>query len=220
MTQHAKIYPNSPLFWQINSIGLGLAAILLLWFFPVGGALDHQIIAPWVNADGTFPYRDNWWLTRIAHQWVKNLIIAMVVVLLMQFFASFYGQKWRAYRWTAGYTLMAMLLSVSLVGLLKSQSSHACPWSLAQQGSHGVMWLEHSLNGGKCFPGGHSSAGFGLLALFFAYRLQAPQRAHFYLITALILGFAMGWAQMMRGAHFMSHNLWTLWLTWLEGCAS
>jgi membrane-associated PAP2 superfamily phosphatase len=24
----------------------------------------------------------------------------------------------------------------------------------------------------------------------------------------------MGWAQMMRGAHFLSHNLWTGWVIW------
>jgi membrane-associated PAP2 superfamily phosphatase len=30
-----------------------------------------------------------------------------------------------------------------------------------------------------------------------------------------VLGFSMGWAQMMRGEHFLSHNLWTAWLVWL-----
>ena len=27
-------------------------------------------------------------------------------------------------------------------------------------------------------------------------------------------GFALGLAQQMRGAHFMSHTLWTAWLCW------
>ncbi|EMU16832.1 hypothetical protein ABNIH16_20160, partial [Acinetobacter baumannii ABNIH16] len=30
----------------------------------------------------------------------------------------------------------------------------------------------------------------------------------------ILLGFMMGWAQMMRGAHFLSHNLWTGWVVW------
>jgi membrane-associated PAP2 superfamily phosphatase len=34
------------------------------------------------------------------------------------------------------------------------------------------------------------------------------------LVLALVLGFSMGWAQMMRGEHFLSHNLWTAWLVW------
>ncbi len=41
------------------------------------------------------------------------------------------------------------------------------------------------------------------------------KRAYFFLVSGCILGFAMGWAQMMRGAHFLSHNLWTAWVIWL-----
>lgn len=201
-------------FWKINCFGLLVSAVLLYWIFPVGGALDHQIIAPWVNADGLFPYRENWWLTTVAHNAVKYVIIAVDVILLIKFLGSFYIQKWQPERMAIGYALIAMLVSSSLVGVLKAHSSHACPWNLAQQGSTGVIWLQHTFKLGRCFPGGHASAGFALLALFFAYRLQAPQRARFYLVTALILGFAMGWAQMMRGAHFISHNLWTFWFTW------
>lgn len=214
MKHQHNINPQAALFWQVNGLGLIIAAVMLCILFPIGGALDHQIIMPWVNADGVFPYRENWWLTTIAHNAVKYVIIAIVVVMLYQFIASFYNKSYRGFRWATGYTLIAMLLSTSLVGLLKSHSTHACPWNLAQHGSNGVFWLEHTLKAGKCFPGGHSSAGFALIALFFAHRLQAPKRAWFYLLAAVTLGFAMGWAQMMRGAHFMSHNLWTLWVTW------
>jgi membrane-associated PAP2 superfamily phosphatase len=42
-----------------------------------------------------------------------------------------------------------------------------------------------------------------------------PKLAKVGLILGLILGFAMGWGQMMRGAHFMSHNLWTAWVVWV-----
>lgn len=34
------------------------------------------------------------------------------------------------------------------------------------------------------------------------------------LIGGLALGTVMGAVQMMRGAHFLSHNLWTLWVVW------
>lgn len=206
-------------FWKINCFSLLVSAVLLYWIFPVGGALDHQIIAPWVSSDGTFPYRESWWLTTIAHQAVKYVVIAIVLVILVKFIGGFYVDRWRDERWANGYILFSMLLSCGLIGALKANSSHACPWSLAQSGAAGVVWLEHSITLGRCYPGGHASAGFSLLALFFAYRQQAPQRALFYLLSALILGFAMGWAQMMRGAHFMSHNLWTLWVTWAVNVA-
>jgi len=33
-------------------------------------------------------------------------------------------------------------------------------------------------------------------------------------VVALVLSFGMGWVQQMRGAHFLSHTLWSLWLSW------
>ncbi len=203
------------LFWLLNSIGLILSIIVLNQFFPVNGTVDHWFIQPWVSSDGSFPYRENWWLTTIAHNWVKYFILGIVLIYIIQFVGSFFIHTWRDKRWISGYVLLAMLCSSTLVGTLKSMSEHACPWSLAQPGSDGIMWLSHTLSLGKCFPGGHSSAGFGLLALFFAYHLQAPKKARLYLLAALVLGSGMGWTQMMRGAHFLSHNLWTLWFTWL-----
>lgn len=203
------------LFWLLNSIGLILSIIVLNQFFPVNGTVDHWFIQPWVSSDGSFPYRENWWLTTIAHNWVKYFILGIVLIYIIQFVGSFFIHTWRDKRWISGYVLLAMLCSSTLVGTLKSMSEHACPWSLAQPSSDGIMWLSHTLSLGKCFPGGHSSAGFGLMALFFAYHLQAPKKARLYLLAALVLGSGMGWTQMMRGAHFLSHNLWTLWFTWL-----
>jgi membrane-associated PAP2 superfamily phosphatase len=33
-------------------------------------------------------------------------------------------------------------------------------------------------------------------------------------LLALAWGFGLGWLQQMRGAHFLSHTLWSLWLSW------
>lgn len=202
------------LFWSFSSIGLLLYAFLLAKFLPINGRLDHWFIAPWVDSTGRFFARDNWWLTHIAHHGVKNVIIGLIVILLIQFIGSFYRISWRHYRWPSGYVLISALCTTTLVGLLKSQSGHACPWSLAQVQQHHLVWLDHLSKAGHCFPGGHASAGFALIALFFAYRQSHPTKAWFYLVATLVLGFAMGWGQMMRGAHFLSHNLWTLWVAW------
>ena len=34
------------------------------------------------------------------------------------------------------------------------------------------------------------------------------------IVSALLAGLALGLAQQMRGAHFMSHTLWSAWLCW------
>lgn len=210
----ARTFFQDSRFWLFNTAGLLAYALLLIQFFPVNGALDHWFIAPWVDSTGHFPERENWWLTHIAHHGIKHVIIGLIVIVLVQFIGSFWRKDWRNYRWPAGYVLLSTALTTTLVGLLKSQSEHACPWSLTQVQQHHLVWLDHLSKAGHCFPGGHASAGFALIALFFAYRQSHPAKAWLYLVATVVLGFAMGWGQMMRGAHFLSHNLWTLWVAW------
>jgi membrane-associated PAP2 superfamily phosphatase len=31
----------------------------------------------------------------------------------------------------------------------------------------------------------------------------------------VVFGLWLGWVQVMRGAHFVSHNLWTVWVVWV-----
>ena len=96
---------------------------------------------------------------------------------------------------------------------MQNRLKHACPWDMAVATTQGILW-DLSATAGHCFPGGHASSGFALLVGYFIYRTTRPKRAYFFLLAALILGFAMGWAQMMRGAHFLSHTLWTGWIIW------
>lgn len=190
---------------------LALSALLLNLFIPVSGAVDMYLIRPWLNASGQFVLRDNWYLAVLNHEIVKKIIIAASVGFLTLWLASFKWSRLRAQRLNYGYMFGVSLLSSSMVGLWKSQSDHACPWNMLHK--HGTTWFWdlHPV-AGHCFPGGHASAGFALITGYFAFRLMQPKRAYFYLLAGLLLGMGMGWAQMMRGAHFFSHNLWTLWV--------
>jgi len=55
------------------------------------------------------------------------------------------------------------------------------------------------------------------LALFFALRDRRPRTARIALVVALGLGAVFSLGRMMQGAHFLSHNLWTLLFDWLIG---
>src|SRR6218665_451834 len=44
-----------------------------------------------------------------------------------------------------------------------------------------------------------------------------PGVARWWLAGALLAGLVLGGAQQLRGAHFMSHTLWTGWLCWSTG---
>lgn len=68
---------------------------------------------------------------------------------------------------------------------------------------------------GHCFPAGHASAGFSFVSGWFAFRRAGQRRlAGRWLGAALAAGLLLGLAQQARGAHFMSHTLWSAWLCW------
>ena len=198
-------------FFLKNSLLLGLLFLILLFMFPVGGAIDMQLIYPWIDSAGNFPLKNNWFLVEINHKLIKHLVIGFFVIILLSWIASFKFDQLKAFKWQLGYLFWVSVLSTVLIGLLKSHSAHACPWSMTESTAFGYVW-DFSATQGHCFPGGHASTGFSLLTGFFVFRKSNPKIAYFFLCLGLVLGFITGWGQMMRGAHFLSHNLWTGWI--------
>lgn len=192
-----------------------IVSFCVLWIgFPIGGMLDLILIDPWISPSGQFILRDNWYLAELSHRYIKNFIVLIYVSFLMLWLGSFKFNTLKTNRWRYGYFFGMVILSTSMIGLLKSQSAHACPWNITIPTPQGFFW-DFSATKGHCFPGGHAATGFAMMAGYFVFRDSNQKRAYFYLISAVILGFALGWAQMMRGAHFLSHNLWTAWIIWL-----
>ena len=184
---------------------------ILIYVFPIYGKIDLALIQPWIDQFGHFTERNNWYLVHLNHKVFKQLLIAVYLSFLVLWLASFKLEKLRPQRWLYGYMFVVSILSTALIGILKSQSAHACPWDMTEQTATGFIW-NFTATHGHCFPGGHASTGFALIMGFFIFRLDQKKLAWFYLFSGVVLGFAMGWAQMMRGAHFLSHNLWTAWI--------
>ncbi|WP_196082936.1 phosphatase PAP2 family protein [Acinetobacter sp. Res13-Abat-PEC06-P4-01] len=182
-----------------------------MFVFPIGGTIDMQLIHPWIDSTGNFPLKNNWFLVEINHKLLKNLVIVFYVTVLVTWILSFKLENLKTYRWQLGYLFWVSVLSTVVIGLLKSHSAHACPWSMTESTALGYVW-DFSATKGHCFPGGHASTGFSLVTGFFVFRKSNPKIAYFFLCLGLILGFITGWGQMMRGAHFLSHNLWTGWI--------
>lgn len=66
---------------------------------------------------------------------------------------------------------------------------------------------------GRSFPAGHASGGFALLALSGLARTRRWQIAG--LALGGVAGGAMGFYQMAKGAHYLSHTLVTALLVWI-----
>lgn len=197
-----------------------LLAVPVLWELS---GLDMPL-ARWMGGPEGFALRDNWWLHHVLHDRARQLAWGLGVLLCL-------AVVWPVgplHRLTFGRRLqlaLSGLLATGLVSLLKSGNHVSCPWDLAafggvaRQQSHWLGWWQSDGGAGHCFPAGHASAGFSFMAGWFALRRDLPQLARVWLAVALASGLVLGLAQQLRGAHFMSHTLWTAWICWSVGWA-
>ena len=78
-------------------------------------------------------------------------------------------------------------------------------------------WFVNELihTGGRCFPAAHASSGYAFMALYFLGYERSRKLARFGLAAGLLLGLIFGVAQQSRGAHFISHDLWSALFAWM-----
>jgi membrane-associated PAP2 superfamily phosphatase len=123
------------------------------------------------------------------------------------------------WRRPAAYFVLAVVLTVGITGALKTITNVDCPWDLrAFGGRFPYVSLfgdrPDELRPGRCFPAAHASSGFALMALYFVFRERNQRLAYLGLATGMLVGLVFGLAQQARGAHFLSHDLWSAMLAW------
>jgi membrane-associated PAP2 superfamily phosphatase len=162
------------------------------------------------------------------HAWVTNQLLhtdgrwairALIALVLAFWVATFVEPDWRVLRRPAAFFTIAVLLSIGVVGLLKTLTNVDCPWDLAPFGGR-FPYVElfsdrpDALRAGRCFPAAHASSGYALLALYFVFRERDSRLAKLGLALGGLTGLTFGLAQQSRGAHFVSHDLWSAFLVW------
>lgn len=207
-------------FVAANLVALALAGALFLWLSR-NPALDFRFAGFFFDpALGRFPLKDAPLLAVAGHtglRWLAISIWLSAVVLAAASWRMEALHKWRAPLIFFSVTVAAASLSVSL---LRAASAHSCPWDLNVFGG-GAQWFPlldapgAAPGPGRCWPSGHASGGFALLAGYFALRDSNQALARIALGVALGLGVLMSLVQLARSAHFLTHNLWSLWLAWL-----
>jgi membrane-associated PAP2 superfamily phosphatase len=200
--------------WQRDAAITALALALLLAWDATG--LDLSAARLFADAKG-FELREAWWASRLLHDggriasWLLLLVFALGGIR-----QPGAGDPPRRWRWT---WVVLILLCALAVPALKRISTTSCPWDLAEFGgvaqyvSHWRFGLADG-GGGRCFPSGHAVAAFAFFGLHFFWRDYNPRRAALWLAAVLLLGAVYGTAQLVRGAHYPSHTLWSAWLCW------
>ena len=201
-------------------LGLGIPLLLmalLLLLDPSG--LDFAIERLFYQPGQGFIGKHSFWLEDILHDRAKQLVIVFGVLAIIGFVISLLPTRFRVWRRSLGFLVLALGISTSVVTPLKALTAVHCPWSLSEFGGTETftpLLSERAAteSPGRCWPGGHASSGFSLLALFFLLRDKRPRSARVALVFALRLGALFSLGRMMQGAHFLSHNLWTLLFDW------
>ncbi len=203
-------------FQTLSPLALATAlSLLALAAWDLSGA-DLALARLAATSDG-FPARDHWLLTRVMHDGARALAGLLLVALAVAVVRP-YGPLRALPRARRVWLLAAVIGGMLLASSLKRLSATSCPWDLAGFGGS-APWVSHwqwrlaDGGPGHCFPAGHASAGFALVAGFFAWPRGSVQ-ARLWLWGGLGAGLALGIAQQVRGAHFMSHTLWTAWICW------
>jgi len=195
-----------------------VAALLLL----VERTRLDDIVSGWFfdRSANAFPLRYSTFLEVVMHQWAKELVIIVAVLVIVLFAMSFVTHELRRSRRVLLFLATSLTLAPLTVALMKAGSVRHCPWNLADFGGFAphLSLFDASttaVQAGHCFPAGHASTGFCLLAFYFAGRaLARPQLARAGLLVGLAGGLILGAGRILQGAHFLSHVLWSGLVCW------
>lgn len=166
-----------------------------------------------------FPWRDAWLADTFNHRILKGVLTAGAVLVLAVAAAD---ARFR-FRQLDGVRLQLRVVALSalavplVISALKQVSDSHCPWDLARYG--GVQpyvrlfeTLPAGAAPGHCMPAGHASSALWLVSISVFWLPRRPARATLAASAALAAGFAVGWLQQLRGAHFLTHTLWSVWI--------
>ncbi|MBD9368649.1 phosphatase PAP2 family protein [Xanthomonas sp. XNM01] len=202
--------------------GLPLAGLALASALLIGLQLDQWL------ADALFRLEGGHWMLR--HAWITEQVLhrggRLLSTLAWLLVALALLRTWlhpvaAPLRRALACLLLAVALSSTTIALLKHASGVHCPWDIARYGgAYATARLADAAAApGACFPAGHAGAGYAWVALYFAALLYRPHWRWWGMGIGLIAGLAFGLAQQLRGAHFLSHDVWSLAICWLVSLA-
>jgi membrane-associated PAP2 superfamily phosphatase len=174
------------------------------------------------DAQHVFPLTNLWLLKIVLHDAARTASALAALALLMLTAASWVTtrpQRLYAQRQTLLLAAGTCFAAAAAVSVLKHFSSHACPWDLALFGGtaiyqplFGAPAATEAVHG--CSPAAHPLVGYAWLGVGFALLPTARRTAWRAWALALALGTLFGVVQVLRGAHFPSHVLWSAWVVW------
>jgi membrane-associated PAP2 superfamily phosphatase len=206
-----------PLWWLWVPAALAIVLLLL----DQSTDLDRTITRHAFDAAASdFPLRGSFWVEVVMHHWAKYAVVTVGCLAGGALFLTYAMPALPFDRRTLVFIVLAIALGPLSVTLAKSTSARHCPWDIDEFGGY-VPYTRLSepppvaSKPGHCFPAGHASTGFALLAFYFAaYHRRMRVAAPLMLATGISAGVILGAGRVLEGAHFASHVAWSGLLCW------
>lgn len=209
--------------WEWANLGMLLVLVstatllsLMAWLTDWDLALADATFDARIKA---FPLRHAWVTEVFNHVILRRLFtvvaLGFLAVVLWDLLST------RRWSWLRRFQMRVVALSAVLVPVvissLKQMSDTHCPWDLQRYGGTApYVRLFESLPAlvepGHCMPAGHASSALWLISISIYFLPKQLGRGALTLAAFLAVGFAVGWMQQLRGAHFLTHTLWSLWV--------
>jgi membrane-associated PAP2 superfamily phosphatase len=151
---------------------------------------------------------------------MKIFLIAIAVGILFSLIFLRKNKIIQEYKKGLIIVLLAAFFIPLFIGSLKAISNTPCPCNIVNfNGIYPDVKILDSYpkdfiqtSKAKCWPAGHASGGFALMAFFFLFKTPINQKRA--LIGALVVGWSMGTYKMLLGDHFLSHTIITMIIAW------
>lgn len=210
------IKPNN---FLIAHLLLPLAVLVVVSIVIVLGDIDRRLADYFFMLQGgRWAWKDSWITEVFFHKGGRALSLLLALIVLLLIVVSHFTRLLAEHKKPLLYLLLASIGSSLLIGFLKTSLAVSCPWEFERYGGN----LAYSLvveqlflrNGSGCFPAGHASAGYAWVSCYFLGLHYQSRWCWAGLIIPLLAGFVLGLVQQIRGAHFISHDVFTLALCW------
>jgi len=193
---------------------VGLLGTLLSLFIQSHPTLDY-----WIQNFFYDVSLNRWWIQEstlsrmLMYTLPKLSLILLSVVLIIRQLRKNDPHRGRK----AIVFLLCMSVIPLVISFLKAKTNIHCPNDLIDYRGRVPFRSIFDLNtykkflslygNGNCFPGGHASGGYALMSMYFVLDDKNKRKG---IVFGFFLGSYMGIYQMIKGAHFFSHTLFTL----------
>ena len=207
LNQKHQYLPQSP---ELLLLVFAVSGLVVVYFFHV-----DFLVADWIYQHTQWFYKKSFIANDLLHKLPKMCLMAVYLYLLIKLINKFRVSGRSQEVFDMSIMLLAIILSVSVVTLLKRFLEVDCPWDLLAYGGDKPFFPLFNYNpaylpSANCFPASHASVGFSWIAVYFYLSVNNHPLKYKALLAALVMGGLFGITQQLRGAHFISHDLTSL----------